>query len=149
MFRELFLTISKLSAILLFSLKYQSLWRLVYLRIVFLKQFECYFSLEGDKNKTSWFLVFIFENDQFRTAQGLQWMGIRLPTQQTRVRLLVWRDPTCYGATQLVHHSYWSPHTPEPAQNQWWAWMLQVLKPHALGLHGTGLHAAGAEAHVP
>ena len=29
-----------------------------------------------------------------------QWLGICLLTQGTRVRALVWEDPTCHGATQ-------------------------------------------------
>ena len=28
--------------------------------------------------------------------------------QGTRVRALVWEDPTCHGATKLVHHNYWA-----------------------------------------
>ena len=35
-----------------------------------------------------------------------QWLRIRLPMQGTRVRALVWEDPTCRGATEPVRHSY-------------------------------------------
>ena len=28
-----------------------------------------------------------------------QWLRIRLPMQETRVRAVVWEDPTCRGAT--------------------------------------------------
>ena len=35
-----------------------------------------------------------------------QWLGICLPMQGTRVRALVWEDPTCRGATKPVSHSY-------------------------------------------
>ena len=35
-------------------------------------------------------------------AQGLR---IRLPMHQTRVRTLVWEDPTCRGATKPVRHN--------------------------------------------
>ena len=38
-----------------------------------------------------------------------QWLRVRLPMQGTRVRALVWEDPTCHGATKPVHH------TTEPA----------------------------------
>ena len=31
-----------------------------------------------------------------------QWLRIRLPRQRTRVRALVWEDPTCRGATKPV-----------------------------------------------
>ena len=35
-----------------------------------------------------------------------QWLRICLPMQGTRVRALVWEDPTCRGATRPVSHSY-------------------------------------------
>ena len=35
-----------------------------------------------------------------------QWLRIRLPMQGTRVRALVWEDPTCHGATRPVSHKY-------------------------------------------
>ena len=38
----------------------------------------------------------------------MQWLRIRLPMQGTRVRALVWEDPTCRGATKLVCHNYWA-----------------------------------------
>ena len=34
-----------------------------------------------------------------------QWLRICLPMQGTRVRSLVWEDPTCHGATRPVSHS--------------------------------------------
>ena len=37
-----------------------------------------------------------------------QWLRIRLPMQGTRVRALVWEDPTCRGATKPVSHNYWA-----------------------------------------
>ena len=42
-----------------------------------------------------------------------QWLRIRLPMQGTRVRALVWEDPTCRGATgprepQLLSLRVWS-----------------------------------------
>ena len=40
------------------------------------------------------------------TSLVAQWLGIRLPMQGTRVRALVWEDPTCRGATRPVSHSY-------------------------------------------
>ena len=36
------------------------------------------------------------------------WLRIRLPMQGTRVRALVWEDPTCRGATWPVSHNYWA-----------------------------------------
>ena len=35
-----------------------------------------------------------------------QWLRICLPMQDTRVRSLVWEDPTCRGATRPVSHNY-------------------------------------------
>ena len=35
-----------------------------------------------------------------------QWLRICLQKQGTRVRALVWEDPTCCGATRPVSHSY-------------------------------------------
>ena len=35
-----------------------------------------------------------------------QWLRICLPIQGTRVRALVWEDPTCRGATRPVRHNY-------------------------------------------
>ena len=32
----------------------------------------------------------------------VQWLRICLPMQGTRVRALVWEDPTCHGATRPV-----------------------------------------------
>ena len=37
-----------------------------------------------------------------------QWIRICLPMQGTRVRSLVWEDPTCRGATRPVSHNYWA-----------------------------------------
>ena len=34
-----------------------------------------------------------------------QWLRICLPMQGTRVRALVWEDPTCRGATRPVSHN--------------------------------------------
>ena len=35
-----------------------------------------------------------------------QWLRICLSMQGTRVRALVWEDPTCRGATGPVSHNY-------------------------------------------
>ncbi|KAJ8795228.1 hypothetical protein J1605_002852 [Eschrichtius robustus] len=37
-----------------------------------------------------------------------QWLRVCLPMQGTRVRALVWEDPTCRGATGPVSHNYWA-----------------------------------------
>ena len=41
-----------------------------------------------------------------RASLVAQWLRICLPMQGTRVRALVWEDPTCRGATGPVSHSY-------------------------------------------
>ena len=38
----------------------------------------------------------------------VQWLRVCLPMQGTRVRALVWEDPTCRGATGPVNHNYWA-----------------------------------------
>ena len=39
------------------------------------------------------------KNKWNRASLVAQWLRIRLPMQATRVRALVWEDPTCRGAT--------------------------------------------------
>ena len=41
-----------------------------------------------------------------RASLVAQWLRIRLPMQGTRVRGLVWEDPTCCGTTNPLHHNY-------------------------------------------
>ena len=63
------------------------------------------------------FLLFIKDwNIPKGTSLVAQWLRIRLPIPGTRVRALVWEDPTCRRATKPVHHNYW-------------AHVLQLLKP--------------------
>ena len=42
----------------------------------------------------------------FRASLVAQWLRICLLMQGTRVRALVWEDPTCRGATGPVSHNY-------------------------------------------
>ena len=42
----------------------------------------------------------------FGASLVAQWLRICLPMQGTRVRALVWEDPTCCGATRPVSHNY-------------------------------------------
>ena len=46
------------------------------------------------------------QEDRSRASLVAQWLGICLPMQGTRVRALVWEDPTCHGATGPVSHNY-------------------------------------------
>ena len=56
----------------------------------------------------------------------------------TRVRALVWEDPTCRAATKLMHHNYWACAL-EPVSHNYWARTPQLLS----------LRAATTEAHAP
>ena len=40
-----------------------------------------------------------------RASLVAQWLRICLLMQETRVRALVWEDPTCHGAAGPVSHS--------------------------------------------
>ena len=40
------------------------------------------------------------------TSLVVQWLRIHLPMQGTRVRTLVWEDPTCRKATKPMCHNY-------------------------------------------
>ena len=48
----------------------------------------------------------LFKNTQVGASLVAQWLRICLPMQGTRVRALVWEDPTCRGATRPASHSY-------------------------------------------
>ena len=41
-----------------------------------------------------------------RASLVAQWLGVCLLMQGTRVRALVWEDPTCRGTTRPVSHNY-------------------------------------------
>ena len=62
------------------------------------------------------------------TSLVAQWLRIHLPMQGTRVRALVWEDPTCHGAMKPVRHDYWA-YTLEPMSHNYWVHMPQLLKP--------------------
>ena len=47
-----------------------------------------------------------FKSIGIRASLVAQWLRICLPVQGTRVRALVWEDPTCRGATGPVSHNY-------------------------------------------
>ena len=46
--------------------------------------------------------------NHLRASLVAQWLGVCLPMQGTRVRALVWEDPTCRGATGPVSHNCWA-----------------------------------------
>ena len=47
-----------------------------------------------------------YKNVDNRASLVAQWLRVCLPMQGTRVRALVWEDPTCRGATVPVSHNY-------------------------------------------
>ena len=53
-----------------------------------------------------------------RASLVVQWLRICLPMQETRVRALVWEDPTCRGATRPMSHNYWACASEACAQQQ-------------------------------
>ena len=49
---------------------------------------------------------FPYRNNRRRAFLVAQWLRVRLPMRGTRVRALVWEDPTCRGAAGPVSHNY-------------------------------------------
>ena len=61
------------------------------------------FILDGAKN---FHLSFPCKEIAWGASLVAQWLRICLLMQGTRVRALVWEDPTCRGATGPVIHNY-------------------------------------------
>ena len=55
---------------------------------------------------SNYVLWYVKIKHNFRASLVAQWLRICLPMQGTRVRALVWEDPTCRGATRPVSHNY-------------------------------------------
>ena len=68
-------------------------------------------SLRKQKAKTQTgrkYLQYVYKTPilrMYRASLVAQWLRICLPMQGTRVRALVWEDPTCRGATRPVSHN--------------------------------------------
>ena len=58
-----------------------------------------------------------------------QWLRVCLPMQGTRVRALVWEDPTCRGATRPVGHSCWACASGACALQQERPWQWEARAP--------------------
>ena len=56
-------------------------------------------------SRASYFLNFLALKIQNGASLVAQWLRICLLMQETRVRALVWEDPTCHGAAGPVSHS--------------------------------------------
>ena len=48
----------------------------------------------------------VIKNLPTGASLAAQWLRICLLMQGTRVRALVWEDPTCHGATRPMSHNY-------------------------------------------
>ena len=53
-------------------------------------------------------LIIFITKPNFWASLVAQWLRICLPMQGTRVRALVWEDPTCHGAAGSMSHNYWA-----------------------------------------
>ena len=53
-----------------------------------------------------WFNVYSFKIRCVWASLVVQWLGVCLLVQGTRVQALVWEDPTCRGATGPMSHNY-------------------------------------------
>ena len=51
-------------------------------------------------------LSFLLKNQRHWASLVAQWLGIRLPMQETWVQALVWEDPACHGATKSLRYNY-------------------------------------------
>ena len=53
-----------------------------------------------------WVWKLTLKKSYSRASLVAQWLRICLLMQGTRVRALVWEDPTCHGAAGPVSHNY-------------------------------------------
>ena len=50
-------------------------------------------------------MIIAYKSYHYWASLVAQWLRVCLPVQGTWVRVLVWEDPTCRGATRPVSHS--------------------------------------------
>ena len=62
-----------------------------------------------------------------RTSPVVQWVGICLPMQGTRIQSLIWEDSTCCGTTKPQRHNYRAGSL-ETSSHTYRAYVPQVLK---------------------
>ena len=81
-----------------------------YARMVqYLKISQCNIAHQQSKQeKSNYMIITINVKKKDRASLVAQWLRICLLVQGTRVRALVWEDPTCHGATGPVSHSCWA-----------------------------------------
>ena len=61
----------------------------------------------------------VVKTPRYQTSLVAQWLRICLPMHGTRVRALVWEDPTRHGATKPVCHNYWACALEPTCHNYW------------------------------
>ena len=83
------------------DLSYSNLHSTLFSRQSYSKQDSLVLVLEYTKKSAE-------QNTESRASLVAQWLRICLLMQGTRVRALVWEDPTCRGATRPVSHNYWA-----------------------------------------
>ena len=66
-----------------------------------LEKLKSFCSCNGEK-----FGIIVPQKIKNRASLVAQWLRICLLMQGTRVRALVWEDPTCHGAAGPVSHNY-------------------------------------------
>ena len=59
---------------------------------------------DSENVNLSSFLGYHFKKPLMGTSLVVQWLGICLPMQGTRVQALVREDPTCHGAPKPMRH---------------------------------------------
>ena len=58
--------------------------------------------------------------------------------QGMQVQPLVWEDSTCPGATEPMHHNYWSPGALEPRlHSKLLQWEARTMQPRVASLTAT------------
>ena len=60
-----------------------------------------------------------------------QWVRICLPMQGTQIQSLIQEDPTCLGATEPMHHNYWSLPALGPSRHNYWATVTEACAPQS------------------
>ena len=95
----------------------------------------CFCFLNHEEQSTFWRCTTSILQFSSKMTKGaslvVQWLRIRLPMQGTRVRALVWEDPTCHRSTKPMHHNYWACAL-QPTSHNYWAHVPQLLKPACL-----------------
>ena len=74
--------------------------------LMLIVSFTCVFHLYYFCNYLMALKILCFKNEHEGVSLVAQWLRICLLMQGTRVRALVWEDPTCHGATKPVSHNY-------------------------------------------